>query len=118
MIRHDYRCDNDECGHIERDVLVPSDPKQRVRPVHCGRPMYEYFGENLAQSVQEFVPFTTRNIHPDGKELLVRNKGDLQRYYREYGVVHVDDPGLVAEGNQIVRKGARMGTVFDMGGRR
>jgi hypothetical protein len=74
--------------------------------------------KNLVQSVQEFVPFTTRNIHPDGKELLVRNKGDLQRYYKEYGVVHYDDPNLVAQGGEIVRKTPKMGKVFDMGHRR
>jgi hypothetical protein len=114
MVKLDFICNRDGCEHIERDVL--STNGKPVTPLeHCGQPMTVYW-MTLPQSVQEFTPFTTRNIHPDGKPLLVRNKGDLQRYYREYGVVHYDDPNLVAQGNEIVRRGKWNPSAFvDMG---
>lgn len=117
MVKLDFICDKDACGAIQRDVLCTAG-EPIVQPMHCGVPMAVHW-MTLPQSVQEFEAFTTRNIHPDGKPLLVRNKGDLQRYYREYGVVHVPDPDLVAEGDKLVRRGARMPTTFiDMGSRR
>lgn len=117
-VKLDFICDHDKCGHVMVDILCTDGKPVGDHPVHCGKPMVIDW-MTLPQSVQEFESFTTRNIHPDGKPLLVRNNGDLQRYYREYGVVHVPDPDLVAEGNQLVRRGAKMPSTFvDMGSRR
>lgn len=116
MVKLDFICNKDGCSAIVQNVLCTNGKPIGEHPAHCGEPMAIDWMK-LPQGVQEFIPFTTRNIHPDGKPLLVRNKGDLLRYRREYGVVHVDDPGLVAEGNQIVRKGAKIGKVFDFGKR-
>lgn len=115
MARLDFICDNEACGHIVQDVITKNgEPLAPLK--HCGKPMVVQW-MTLPQSAQVFEAFTTRNIHPDGKPLKVRNKGDLQRYYQQYGVVHVDDPSLVAEGSEIRRKGAKIGKVFDFGKR-
>lgn len=117
MARHDFVCSNAKCDHIQMDAIC-SGADESTYPRHCGKPM-EINWMSLPNSVQAFEPFTTRNIHPDGKPLLVRNKGDLQRYYKQYGVVHYDDPNLVAEGNEIRRKGSWNPSAFiDMGGKR
>lgn len=114
--RHDFVCQNDSCDYRVRDVICPMDKPESAAPVHCGKSMVIDWMQ-LPIAAQVFEPFVTRNIHPDGKPLLVRNKGDLQRYYQQYGVIHVDDPDLVAEGGEIRKKGSRIGKVFDMGGR-
>ena len=112
-IRHDFICN---CGHLLENVLV-QDP-DRDAPKHCGRSM-EISYQKLELATSVFTPFVTRNIHPDGQPLLVRNRGDLQTYYRQYGVVHVDDPNLVAEGSEIRRKAPKMPSTFiDLGRRR
>lgn len=119
MPRHDFVCANDSCSHFEQDVVVVGidDSKWEI-PEHCGKPMaISYI--NLDVPVKVFEAFTTRNIHPDGKELPVRNRGDLAFYAREYGVRHVDDPELEAVGGEIRKKGPRAPSLFmDMGSRR
>ena len=114
-VRHDLICSVGECEYFILDELVDVDSPESF-PRHCDRPMEIWFN-NLRPGIAEFTPFVTKNIHPDGKPLLVRNRGDLQRYYKEYGVVHVDDPELVAIGNEIRKAPKSIGKVFDMGGR-
>jgi len=115
-IRHDFCCQ--VCEERVPDVVCSTGDVDASAPTHCGKPMVIDWMV-LAHSVQEFSAFVTRNIHPEGKPLLVRNRGDLQRYYQQYGVVHMDDPNLVAEGGEIVRKNKWKPSAFiDMGGRR
>lgn len=119
MPRHDFVCANDTCDHYLQDVLlVGIDDKKWEIPQHCGKPM-EISYMSLDIPVHEFQAFTTRNIHPDGKELPVRNRGDLAFYAREFGVRHVDDPDLVAVGSEIRKKSSWNPSSFvDMGARR
>lgn len=115
MVRHDLICNASDCEAVILDQAVDiNDPASF--PQHCGQPMVVWWN-NLRPGISDFEAFETRNIHPDGKLLKVRNKGDLQRYYKEFGVVHYDDPDLVAVGNEIRRRPKSIGKVFDMGGR-
>lgn len=119
MPRHDFVCSNDACSHFEQDVFLAGidDTKWEV-PAHCGKPMaISYQDLNIPISV--FEAFTTRNIHPDGKELPVRNRGDLAFYAREFGVRHVNDPDLEAVGSEIRKKRKGAPSMFmDMGSKR
>ncbi len=119
MPRHDFICSKDGCPHFEQDViLVGVDPAKWTVPQHCGQPM-EISYINLDVPMHNFEAFTTRNIHPDGKELPVRNRGDLAFYAREYGVRHFNDPDLVAVGGEIRKKSPGAPSSFmDMGRRR
>jgi hypothetical protein len=112
----DFRCNNDNCNHRQENVLSSGGEPVGEHPMHCGERMVIDW-MTLPQSAQEFVAFDTRNITPDGKSVHVGSRGDLAFYAREYGVRHVDDPDLVAEGDQIVRKSRGVGKVFDFGGR-
>lgn len=116
MPRRDYICS--ECEHMEKDVVFSSAVgAEASAPLHCGKRM-DVDWRDLPLSTAEFEPFVTRNIHPDGKPLLVRNQGDLLRYAQEYGVRHVPDPDLVAVGNEIRRKSSWNPSAFvDMGKR-
>lgn len=89
----DFVCD--ACGHIEKDVVGVGceNGSDSVRPDHCGQPMDTYYG-NVSFSARVFEPFKTRNLHPDGEEVEVKNSDDLRRYQREFGVRLVDDPDL------------------------
>lgn len=117
MVFHDFMCAIDECPKVEMNVLV-STSDEATWPQCCGQTM-EISYQKSDIGISNFVAFETRNIHPDGKPLKVRNKGDLLRYAREYGVRHCDDPDLVAEGTEIRRRGPRAPLVFmDMGGKR
>lgn len=113
----DFICSKDECDHLVLNVLCTDGKPVAEHPQHCGTPMSVHW-MTLPQSVQEFVAFDTRNIRPDGQSVHIGSKGDLEFAAREYGVRHMDDPELVAEGDQIVRKSSKIGKVFDMGGRR
>lgn len=119
MPRHDFVCYSETCTHFESDVvLVGIDESKWEIPQHCGKPM-EISYVCLDIPMHNFEAFTTRNIHPDGKELPVRNRGDLAFYAREYGVRHVNDPNLVAVGSEFRRKEKDAPSAFvDMGGHR
>lgn len=119
MPRHDFVCAKDGCPHFEQDVvLIGIDENKWEIPQHCDLPMAISY-VNLDIPVSTFEAFTTRNIHPDGKELPVRNRGDLAFYAREYGVRHVPDPDLVAVGGEIRKRSPGPPSSFvDMGRRR
>ncbi len=119
MPRHDLICAKDDCNHVQPDVIfVGIDESQWKMPKHCGVPM-EICYQNLDVPMHNFESFTTRNIHPDAKPITIRNRDDLAFVAREYGVRHVNDPNLVAVGNEIRRKGPDAPSTFmDMGRRR
>lgn len=116
MIKHDMVCAKDGCGFLESDVAFINGEPDNPR-VHCEQPM-EISWVNLDVGIAVFQPFVTRNIHPQGKPLTVRNTGDMKRFSREFGVVRVDDPDLVADGTEIRRKSSWHPSAFmDMGKR-
>lgn len=119
MPRHDFVCVKDGCLHYEKDVvLIGTDDTKWEIPKHCRKPM-EISYINLDVPISIFEAFDTRNIHPDAKRIHIGSRGDLAWAAREYGVRHVDDPNLVAEGGEIRRKGPSAPSAFvDMGSRR
>lgn len=113
--RHDFICN--QCSEVVPDIICPMSDPESAAPDHCGEKMSIYW-QALEIGVSTFEPFVTRNIHPDGKPLLVRNTGDLKRYYKEYGVIHVPDPDLVAVGSEIRKKekwNVKASSFVDMG---
>lgn len=104
-----FECE--KCGKRELDVAGAKCDSKVYAPTCCGEKMFNDISA-ARTFVSVFESYTTTNIHPDGKELHVRNSGDLKRFETEFGVKRVDDPGLKSHGGEFVRDRSHKGRVF------
>lgn len=114
MPRWDFECS--QCGKKEIDVTHYRCDPEPVWPSCCGQRMEMLFG-GFNQSVTFFEPFTTTNLHHEGKELHVRTQKELSHLQNEMGVQRVDDPDIKADGGRFVRDTSVKQQVFDCGRR-
>ncbi len=113
MPRWDFKCE--KCGRIEQDVTSPRCDPEPVWPTCCGQRMEMLYG--FKQPISFFEPFETS--HFDGKPRTIRTRGELAAMEREFGLQHVDDPNLVADGaGKFVHVSNTKREYFDVGRRR
>ena len=91
----DFQCS--ACEKKALDVVYHRCDPEPVWPICCGERMEMLFSTKVSPA---FEPFTTTNIHPEGKPLKVRTRKDLISFQNEFGVQQVDDPNLISTGTK------------------